>query len=56
MQAFYRAGVNKREGGVCRHSLELVLRNLRVSNAGILLSLMTKLELTNLRVVYAGIL
>ena len=23
MQAFYRAGVNKPEGGVCRHSIEL---------------------------------
>ena len=36
MQAFYRAVVNKPEGSVCRHSVELELTNLRVVYAGIL--------------------
>ena len=39
MQAFCRAGVNKPEGGVCRHSVELELTNLRVVYADILYSL-----------------
>ena len=38
MQAFCTAGVNKPEGGVCRHSVQLELINLRVVYAGILYS------------------